>query len=59
MNPREAEDKQTTVIHIDEKRKEVAVSMKAKAKNFYFDNVFGPTSTQRDIYNAGVAPIGN
>jgi kinesin family protein 11 len=57
LNPREAEDKQTTVVHIDEKRKEVAVSMKAKAKNFYFDNVFGPTSTQRDIYNAGVSPI--
>jgi DNA replication protein DnaC len=30
---------------------------KASNKQYYFDHVFGPSSTQQDVYNTAVEPL--
>lgn len=62
MSAREIEDGETEIVKCSEKRKTVEIALKMNknySKSFYFDAVFGPEATQRDVYQGAVAPIGS
>lgn len=54
LNKTEIKERQPSVCRIDEVNKEVIVELKGNnkgmSKSFFFDAVYGSTSTQRDIY---------
>eukprot|EP01123_Difflugia_compressa_P008199 TRINITY_DN2391_c0_g1_i2.p1 TRINITY_DN2391_c0_g1~~TRINITY_DN2391_c0_g1_i2.p1 ORF type:complete len:1134 (-),score=226.70 TRINITY_DN2391_c0_g1_i2:15-3416(-) len=61
MSKQEMADKQLCVCTTNEKDKEIIVNVRSSkfgtTKSFYFDSVYGPKSTQRDIYMGTVLPI--
>lgn len=52
LSQQETKDKVPVICKVDEKKKEVAVQMKAsnQSKTFAFDAAYGPTSTQQEIF---------
>jgi len=62
MNKQELFERQLQVCTVNDKDKEVTITLQMKTnkpttKSFYFDNVYGPKSTQRDVYLGTVYPI--
>jgi hypothetical protein len=52
LNQQETKDKVQVICKVEEKKKEVVVSMKSsnQAKTFSFDAAYGPSSTQAEIF---------
>jgi hypothetical protein len=52
LNQQETKDKVQVICKVEEKKKEVVVTMKSsnQAKTFLFDAAYGPTSTQAEIF---------
>lgn len=60
LNDRELADKQGLVVKCMDSAKQVVVQGKGgkiPSKTFYFDSVFGPERTQRDLFQSSILPI--
>jgi len=60
LNDRELADKQTSVVRCQDRDKQVVVQPKGSkvpTKTFYFDSVFGPERTQRELFQSSILPI--
>jgi hypothetical protein len=53
LSQQETKDRVPIICKVEEKKKEVVVSMKSsnQSKAFSFDAVYGPTSTQQEIFD--------
>jgi hypothetical protein len=61
LNGREQSGHESEVVKCHEKKNAIEVALKTNKnfnKTFWFDNVFGPVATQRDIYVDAITPIG-
>lgn len=61
VNSKEVDEGQQTIVRVDERLRQIEISSKNNKpiKAFQFDNAFGPSSTQRDIYSSTITPIGS
>lgn len=60
LNDRELADKQSSVVRCQDRDKQVVVQPKGSkvpTKTFYFDSVFGPERTQRELFQSSILPI--
>jgi kinesin family protein 11 len=60
LNDRELADKQTSVVKCYDGQKQLVVQPKGSkvpSKTFYFDSIFGPERTQRDLFQSSILPI--
>jgi len=53
LNQTEIQEKQAPVAKVDEATKEVTIDVKSRnlTKTFTYDAVYGPSASQRDLYN--------
>ena len=57
VNEREQRDSSSQIISMHGHRREVHVHERKDTKAFAFDDVFGPASSQEDVYKDTVAPL--
>lgn len=58
LNSRELASGATSVVEVCPEKKEITIKAdKAPTEPFTFDQVFGPGSTQEDVYSVAVAPV--